>query len=40
VAALDADGRSALRERCQALLPAAPFVVAAAAWTVAWDKPA
>lgn len=40
VAALDADARLALRERCRELLPAAPFVVSAAAWTVVWDKPA
>jgi SAM-dependent methyltransferase len=40
VAALDESGRSALRERCRALLPAAPFVIAASAWTVVWHKPA
>jgi hypothetical protein len=39
VAALDAGARSALRERCRALLPTSPFVIAAAAWTVVWHKP-
>jgi ubiquinone/menaquinone biosynthesis C-methylase UbiE len=29
---LDADRRSELRERCRALLPAAPFVITAKAW--------
>ena len=32
VAGLDADRRADLRERCRAMLPAAPFVVTALAW--------
>jgi hypothetical protein len=32
VAGLDADGQARLRERCRALLPAAPFVPPACAW--------
>lgn len=32
VASLDAKGREALRERCRALLPEAPFVLTARAW--------
>jgi SAM-dependent methyltransferase len=32
VATLDADGQAALRERCRALLPGAPFVITARAW--------
>ena len=32
LAGLDADRRADLRERCRALLPAAPFVVTAVAW--------
>lgn len=32
VATLDADGAQALRERCQALLPPAPFTLPALAW--------
>jgi SAM-dependent methyltransferase len=32
VASLDPEGRAELRERCQALLPSAPFVVTATAW--------
>lgn len=39
VAALDIDGQTALRDRCRELLPEAPFVISAAAWTVVWDKP-
>ena len=38
VAALDESGRADLRERCRTLLPSAPFVVAASAWTVVWTK--
>jgi SAM-dependent methyltransferase len=34
VAALDDEGRERLRSRCAALLPAAPFEVAASAWSV------
>ncbi|GAB2765961.1 SAM-dependent methlyltransferase [Terrabacter sp. 28] len=34
VQALDDAGRAALRDRCRALLPAAPFTVTASAWTV------
>ena len=34
VASLDAEPRAELRERCRALLPAAPFVVTARAWAV------
>jgi SAM-dependent methyltransferase len=33
VAALDADRQAELRERCRRLLPAAPFVLTARAWT-------
>ena len=33
-AALDAAHRDALRDRCAALLPEAPFTVTASAWTV------
>lgn len=33
VAALDADGRAALRARCAELLPTAPFEVRASAWS-------
>jgi SAM-dependent methyltransferase len=40
VAALDADGRAALRERCRELLPEAPFTVHAAAWAAWWVRPA
>ena len=40
VAALDADGRAALRERCRELLPEAPFTVHAVAWTAWWVRPA
>lgn len=32
VASLDAEGQAELRERCRALLPAAPFVLTATAW--------
>ena len=32
VAGLDAEGQAELRERCRALLPAAPFVLTATAW--------
>lgn len=32
VSGLDAAGRDRLRDRCQALLPAAPFRVSALAW--------
>ncbi len=39
VAALDADERAALRERCRELVPAAPFTVDAVAWTVWWARP-
>jgi SAM-dependent methyltransferase len=34
VAGLDDDGRAALRARCEELLPAAPFELAASAWCV------
>jgi hypothetical protein len=34
VAGLDDAGREALRNRCEQLLPAAPFEVAASAWVV------
>ena len=34
VGALDDDGRAVLRDGCEALLPAAPFDVAASAWCV------
>lgn len=40
VARLDEDGRSALRERCRALLPSGPFQVTATAWTVVAQKAA
>lgn len=33
IAGLDAARRSALQERCRAMLPAAPFVLSARAWT-------
>jgi hypothetical protein len=32
LAALDAQGRDELRERCRALLPEAPFTIDARAW--------
>lgn len=35
VASLDPDRRAALRQRCQALLPAGPVEIRATAWTVA-----
>jgi hypothetical protein len=34
VASLDVDRRDALRDRCRAILPPAPFVVVASAWAV------
>jgi SAM-dependent methyltransferase len=40
VARLEPAGQEALRERCRAMLPAAPFTVDAMAWTVWWTKPA
>jgi trans-aconitate methyltransferase len=39
VARLDADGRAKLRDRCAQLLPPAPFIIEAAAWTVWWSEP-
>lgn len=39
VAGLDEAGREALRARCEALLPPAPFEVAASAWCVAARVP-
>jgi hypothetical protein len=33
-ASLDVDRRDALRDRCRAILPPAPFVVVASAWAV------
>jgi SAM-dependent methyltransferase len=40
VAALDADARAALRDRCRELLPAGAFTVDAVAWTAWWTRPA
>jgi SAM-dependent methyltransferase len=40
VAALGTQEREALRARCAARLPVAPFTVEAAAWTVWWRAPA
>jgi len=34
VAGLDQEHREALRDRCEALLPEAPFGLTASAWTV------
>ena len=39
VARLSPAGREALRDRCRALLPPAPFTLGATAWTVWWSKP-
>jgi SAM-dependent methyltransferase len=40
VVGLDTAQRAELRDRCQALLPSAPFTLTAKAWTVAWSAPA
>jgi SAM-dependent methyltransferase len=39
VQGLSDSDRQELLVRCRALLPAAPFTVAAGAWTVVWSKP-
>ncbi|MDA8436522.1 MAG: class I SAM-dependent methyltransferase [Actinomycetales bacterium] len=38
VAALDADARAALRDRCRELLPAGAFTIDAVAWTAWWTR--
>ena len=40
VARLDASGKAELRQRCNELLPPAPFTVDAVAWTVWWGRAA
>ena len=36
VQGLSVDDRDALQDRCRALLPPAPFIIGAAAWTATW----